>query len=301
MTGWSDALTYAAPVAKNAGVSIEQTAAMVGALHDAKITGSMAGTGSRAILSRLQAPTGKAFEAIKELGVKTSDARGNTRPIFSILKEMQRSFEKNNLGTSQRGEYMKTIFGEEASSAAAVLMTAASTGKLDKLTAAFKASDGKTEELVKIMQDNLGGDFKEFQSAYEAVGTDLFDQQNDALRKLTQTATRYVLKLDGWITRNKSLATTIGVVAGGALALIGVIGGIGLIAWPVVMGINAIIAAAGLLGTVFTVAGGAIVTAVGAISLPVVAVAGAVVAGALLIRKYWGAHQRILFGRGGGA
>ncbi|EOL9840261.1 phage tail tape measure protein [Enterobacter hormaechei] len=285
--GLSDALTYAAPVAKNAGVSIEQTAAMVGALHDAKITGSMAGTGSRAILSRLQAPTGKAFEAIKELGVKTSDARGNTRPIFSILKEMQRSFEKNNLGTSQRGEYMKTIFGEEASSAAAVLMTAASTGKLDKLTAAFKASDGKTEELVKIMQDNLGGDFKEFQSAYEAVGTDLFDQQNDALRKLMQTATRYVLKLDGWITRNKSLATTIGVVAGGALALIGVIGGIGLIAWPVVMGINAIIAAAGLLGTVFTVAGGAIVTAVGAISLPVVAVAGAVVAGALLIRKYW--------------
>ncbi|QPD65625.1 phage tail tape measure protein [Enterobacter hormaechei] len=285
--GLSDALTYAAPVAKNAGVSIEQTAAMVGALHDAKITGSMAGTGSRAILSRLQAPTGKAFEAIKELGVKTSDARGNTRPIFSILKEMQRSFEKNNLGTSQRGEYMKTIFGEEASSAAAVLMTAASTGKLDKLTTAFKASDGKTEELVKIMQDNLGGDFKEFQSAYEAVGTDLFDQQNDALRKLTQTATRYVLKLDGWITRNKSLATTIGVVAGGALALIGVIGGIGLIAWPVVMGINAIIAAAGLLGTVFTVAGGAIVTAVGAISLPVVAVAGAVVAGALLIRKYW--------------
>ena len=285
--GLSDALTYAAPVAKNAGVSIEQTAAMVGALHDAKITGSMAGTGSRAILSRLQAPTGKAFEAIKELGVKTSDAKGNTRPIFSILKEMQRSFEKNNLGTSQRGEYMKTIFGEEASSAAAVLMTAASTGKLDKLTAAFKASDGKTEELVKIMQDNLGGDFKEFQSAYEAVGTDLFDQQNDALRKLTQTATRYVLKLDGWITRNKSLATTIGVIAGGALALIGVIGGIGLIAWPVVMGINAIIAAAGLLGTVFTVAGGAIVTAVGAISLPVVAVAGAVVAGALLIRKYW--------------
>ncbi|HCT2636091.1 TPA: phage tail tape measure protein [Enterobacter roggenkampii] len=285
--GLSDALTYAAPVAKNAGVSIEQTAAMVGALHDAKITGSMAGTGSRAVLSRLQAPTGKAYEAIKELGVKTSDSKGNTRPIFAILKEMQRSFEKNNLGTSQRGEYMKTIFGEEASSAAAVLMTAASSGKLDQLTAAFKASDGKTAELVKIMQDNLGGDFKEFQSAYEAVGTDLFDQQEGSLRKLTQTATRYVLKLDGWITQNKTLATTIGVIAGGALALIGIIGGIGLVAWPVVMGINAIIAAAGLLGTVFTVTGGAIVTAIGAISLPLVAVVGAVVAGALLIRKYW--------------
>ena len=284
--GMSDALTYAAPVAKNAGVSIEETAAMVGALHDAKITGSMAGTGSRAVLSRLQAPTGKAWDALKELGVKTSDSKGNTRPVFTILKEMQASFEKNRLGTAQQAEYMKTIFGEEASSAAAVLMTAASTGKLDKLTAAFKASDGKTAELVNIMQDNLGGDFKEFQSAYEAVGTDLFDQQEGALRKLTQTATKYVLKLDGWIQKNKSLALTIGIIVGGALALIGVIGAIGLVAWPVITGINAIIAAAGAMGAIFTTVGSAVMTAIGAISWPVVAVVAAIVAGALLIRKY---------------
>ena len=285
--GMSDALTYAAPVAKNAGVSIEETAAMVGALHDAKITGSMAGTGSRAVLSRLQAPTGKAWDALTELGVKTSDSKGNTRPVFTILKEMQASFEKNRLGTAQQAEYMKTIFGEEASSAAAVLMTAASTGKLDKLTAAFKASDGKTAELVNIMQDNLGGDFKEFQSAYEAVGTDLFDQQEGALRKLTQTATKYVLKLDGWIQKNKSLALTIGLIAGGALALTGIIGAIGLVAWPVITGINAIIAAAGAMGAIFTTVGSAVMTAIGAISWPVVAVVAAIVAGALLIRKYW--------------
>ncbi|MCN5458050.1 phage tail tape measure protein, partial [Escherichia coli] len=285
--GMSDALTYAAPVSKNAGVSIEETAAMVGALHDAKITGSMAGTGSRAVLSRLQAPTGKAWDALKELGVKTSDSKGNTRPVFTILKEMQASFEKNRLGTAQQAEYMKTIFGEEASSAAAVLMTAASTGKLDKLTAAFKASDGKTAELVNIMQDNLGGDFKEFQSAYEAVGTDLFDQQEGALRKLTQTATKYVLKLDGWIQKNKSLASTIGLIVGGALALIGVIGAIGLVAWPVITGINAIIAAAGAMGAIFTTVGSAVMTAIGAISWPVGAVVAAIVAGALLIRKYW--------------
>ncbi|HCN8815639.1 TPA: phage tail tape measure protein [Escherichia coli] len=285
--GMSDALTYAAPVAKNAGVSIEETAAMVGALHDAKITGSMAGTGSRAVLSRLQAPTGKAWDALKELGVKTSDSKGNTRPIFTILQEMQASFEKNRLGTAQQAEYMKTIFGEEASSAAAVLMTAASSGKLDKLTAAFKASDGKTAELVNIMQDNLGGDFKEFQSAYEAVGTDLFDQQEGALRKLTQTITKYVLKLDGWIQKNKSLASTIGIIAGGALALIGIIGAIGLVAWPVITGINAIIAAAGAMGAIFTTVGSAVMTAIGAISWPVVAVVAAIVAGALLIRKYW--------------
>ncbi|HGN8794896.1 phage tail tape measure protein [Klebsiella michiganensis] len=285
--GLSDALTYAAPVAKNAGVSIEEAAAMVGALHDAKITGSMAGTGSRAILSRLQAPTGQAYAAIKELGVKTADSKGNTRPIFTILKEMQASFEKNKLGTGQRAEYMKTIFGEEASSAAAVLMNAAQSGKLDQLTAAFKASDGKTEELVNVMQDNLGGDFKEFQSAYEAVGTDLFDQQESSLRKLVQTATGYVLKLDKWIQRNKELAQTLGVITAVALGVVGMIGAIGLIAWPVITGVNAIIAAATALGTVFTTVAGGIITAIGAISWPVVAVVAAIVAGALLIRKYW--------------
>lgn len=285
--GLSDSLTYVAPVAKDAGVSLEETAAMIGALHDANITGSMAGTGSRAVLSRLQAPSGKAYDAIKELGVKTMDSKGNTRPIFSILKEMQASFEKNNLGTGQRSEYMKAIFGEEASSSASILMAAAASGKLDNLTRTIKNSDGKTEELVKVMQDNLGGDFKEFQSAYEAVGTDLYDQQEESLRKLTQTATKYVLQLDGWIQKNKGLAQTIGLIAGGALGLIAVIGGIGLIAWPVIAGINAIIAAAGLLGAVFTTISGGVVAAIGAITWPVVAVAAAVVAGALLIRKYW--------------
>ncbi|KAE9783716.1 phage tail tape measure protein [Escherichia coli] len=285
--GLSDSLSYLAPVAKNAGVSLEQAAAITGTLHDNNIRGSMAGTGGAAVITRLQAPTGKAYDALKELGVKTSDSKGNTRPLFTILKEMQASFKRNNLGTSQKAEYVKTIFGEEAMKSASVLMAAAASGKLDKLTATIKDSDGKTEELVKVMQDNLGGDFKEFQSAYEAVGTDLYDQQDSSLRQLTQTATRYVLKLDDWIKDNKELAETIGIIAGGALALIGIIGGIGLVAWPVVMGINAIIAAAGVLGTVFTVVGSAIATALGAITWPIVAVGAAIVAGALIIRKYW--------------
>lgn len=285
--GLSDSLSYLAPVAKNAGVSLEQAAAITGTLHDNNIRGSMAGTGGAAVITRLQAPTGKAYDALKELGVKTSDSKGNTRPLFTILKEMQASFKRNNLGTSQKAEYVKTIFGEEAMKSASVLMAAAASGKLNKLTATIKDSDGKTEELVKVMQDNLGGDFKEFQSAYEAVGTDLYDQQDSSLRQLTQTATRYVLKLDDWIKDNKELAETIGIIAGGALALIGIIGGIGLVAWPVVMGINAIIAAAGVLGTVFTVVGSAIATALGAITWPIVAVGAAIVAGALLIRKYW--------------
>lgn len=285
--GLSDTLTYAAPVAKNAGISVEETAAMAGVLADAKIIGSMAGTGSRAVITRLQAPVGKAHDALDELGVNTADRKGNMRPLFTLLKEMQNSFEKNKLGTAQRAEYMKAIFGEEASSAAAVLMEGAASGKLDRLTKMFQASDGKTEELVKIMQDNLGGDFKALQSAYAAVGTDLFDQQESSLRKLTQTTTHYVLQLDQWVQKNKGLSATLLKIVGVGVALIGVLGAMGLVAWPVVMGINAIIAGASLLGTVFTAVAGGIITAIGALTWPIVGIAVAIVAGALLIRKYW--------------
>ncbi|HII2982307.1 TPA: phage tail tape measure protein [Yersinia enterocolitica] len=285
--GLSDTLTYAAPVAKNAGISVEETAAMAGALADAKITGSMAGTGSRAVITRLQAPVGKAHDALDELGVNTADRKGNMRPLFTLLKEMQNSFEKNKLGTAQRAEYMKAIFGEEASSAAAVLMEGAASGKLDRLTKMFQASDGKTEELVNIMQDNLGGDFKALQSAYAAVGTDLFDQQESSLRKLTQTTTHYMLQLDQWVQKNKGLSATLLKIVGVGVAVIGVLGAMGLVAWPVVMGINAIIAGASLLGTVFTAVAGGIITAIGALTWPIVGIAVAIVAGALLIRKYW--------------
>lgn len=285
--GLSDTLTYAAPVAKNAGISVEETAAIAGALADAKITGSMAGTGSRAVITRLQAPMGKANDALGELGVKTADRKGNMRPLFTILKEMQRSFDKNKLGTAQRAEYMKVIFGEEASSAAAVLMGDAASGKLDRLTKLLRESDGKTEELVKVMQDNLGGDLKELQSAYEAIGIDMYDQLETPFRELTTRATKFLLKIDLWIKNNKELAGTLAKVALGGLAIVGTLGAIGLASWPVIMGINGIIAVAGALGTAFSVAGGAIMAVLGALTWPIVAVGAAIVAGALLIRKYW--------------
>lgn len=283
----SDAMPYVASVAKNAKVSAEQTAAMIGALANNGTTGSMAGTGIRAMLLRVQGPTGEAFKAIKELGVKTADGKGNLRPFFTILKEMQKSFDKNRLGDTQQAEYLKTIFGEEAASAAVTLMKSAASGELDKLTKTFQGSDGSTAKLVNVQQDNLGGDLKELQSAKEAIGTDLFDGLDKTLRSLTKQTTKFLLNVDGWIQKNPVLAGGITKAATAGLIFVGALGAIGLVAWPVITGINMLIAGAGLLGSVFSVVGGAITTALGAITLPVALVVAAVVAGALLIRKYW--------------
>lgn len=282
-----EAMKYVAPIAEAAGASIEDTTAMLGILADNGIKGSMAGTGASAIFNRLQAPMGKAVDAISELGVKTRDDKGNMLPVEKILKDIHKSFVKNKLGTAEQGEYLKVIFGEEAMKGAIKLVAAAGDGSLASKRQQIGDSKGTTERIAKIQTDNLDGDLKNLQSAYEDLQIEVFDKENSALRRLTVSATDMLGKVAAWAKANPELTQTIFSVTAGALALVGVLGGIGLIAWPVIAGINGIIAAAGLLSVIFTTAGTAIVTAIGAISLPVVAVVAAVVGAALLIYKFW--------------
>ncbi|HBX4614231.1 TPA: phage tail tape measure protein [Klebsiella pneumoniae] len=282
-----EAMKYVAPIAEAAGASIESTTSMLGVLADNGIKGSMAGTGASAIFNRLQAPMGKAVDAIAELGVKTRDSKGNMLPVEGILKDIYTSFAKNKLGTAEQGEYLKVIFGEEAMKGAIKLVAAAGNGSLDKKRREIQNSSGTTELIAKIQTDNLDGDLKNLQSAWEDLQIEVFEKQDSALRQLTQSATEWLGTVAAWTKANPELTKTLFNVVTGALTITGVLGGIGLVAWPVITGINAIIAAAGVMGTVFTVTGSAIVTALGAISWPVVAVVAAIVAGALLIRKYW--------------
>jgi len=282
-----EAMKYVAPIAEAAGASIEDTTAMLGIMADNGIKGSMAGTGASAVFSRLQAPIGKANDAIAELGVKTRDKKGNMLPVNKILKDIHQSFAKNKLGTAQQAEYLKAIFGEEAMKGAIKLVAAAGDGKLDSKRQEIANSKGTTERIAQIQTDNLDGDLKNLTSAWEDVRIEVFDKQDASLRKLTRTATQWISTAGEWVKANTELTKTLFAIVTGALAVIGALGAIGLVAWPVVMGINAIIAGASLLGTVFAAVGSGILTVLGALTWPIVGIAAAIVAGALLIRKYW--------------
>lgn len=86
---------------------------------------------------------------------------------------------------------------------------------------------------------------------------------------------------------NPELTQTLASIVVGAQAFAGVLGGVGTVIAPVLTGVNMIITAAGMLGTVFSVVGGTIMTVLGALSWPVIALGAAIAAGALLIFKYW--------------
>lgn len=96
------------------------------------------------------------------------------------------------------------------------------------------------------------------------------------------------------MNENPQLTQTLFSVVVGAQAFMGVLGGLGMAIGPIITGVNLVMTAAGMLGTVFSLVRGGIMTVLGALTLPIVAIGVAIAGGALLIMKYWGAYQRLL-------
>ncbi|MCG9179377.1 phage tail tape measure protein [Yersinia enterocolitica] len=243
-----EAMKYVAPIAEAAGASIEDTTALLGVL---------------------------------------ADNEGNMLPVEKILKDINRSFKKNKLGTAQQAEYLKVIFGEEAMKGAVKLVAAAGNGKLAEKQSKLTQAGGTAQSIATVRMDNLDGDLKNLSSAWEDLEIEVFEKQDSALRKLTVTATDWLINVAAWAKKNPELVGTITKVTGAALALVAGLGALGLIAWPVMAGFNLLLAGAGLLSTGFSLMAGTIAAALTALTWPIVAVVAVIVAGGLLIRKYW--------------
>ncbi|HEJ8088332.1 TPA: phage tail tape measure protein [Serratia liquefaciens] len=235
---FGEAMKYVAPIAEAAGASIEDTTALLGVLADNGIKGSMAGTAASAMFTRLQAPVGQAGDALSELGVKTKDGKGNMLPIEGILKKIDHSFKKNKLGTAQQTEYLKVIFGEEAMKGAIKLIAAAGNGKLSVKKQTVTDSKGATEHIAKTKTDNLDGDLKNLSSAFEDIQIEVFDKQDSGLRKLTQSATKWLGVAGQWAKENPELSGTLFKLALGLTAAIGGMAILGFLAGPVITGFS---------------------------------------------------------------
>lgn len=138
MDSFAESMKYVAPVANAAGLSIQETTAMLGTLANANIKGSQAGTALRRIISELGATGGSTSEAIKELagqGLNLADA-------------------KDEVGRSAQS---------------ALLILAEGVGTTDKLTTAFENAEGAAAGMASIMDATTGGAIAAMQSAVEGV------------------------------------------------------------------------------------------------------------------------------------
>ncbi|MCT8260097.1 phage tail tape measure protein [Proteus mirabilis] len=228
LTMLGDTMKYVAPVASGLGVDLETAAAATGKLGDAGIQGSMAGTSLRAILGRLAEPPKMAAKALEELGIKTRDAKGNLRDFPELLAELDKKTAK--MGNAQRAGFFKHIAGEEAFSALSVLAEQAGKGELQTLVADLKQAKGEAQKVAGTMTDNLSGDMKNLQSAWEDLGIQIFDGIDSPLRHISQSITRVISKVGVWMKENPELAKTLTMIG---LAIAGIITTLGILSLSV--------------------------------------------------------------------
>ena len=202
------AMSFVAPVAKGVGLSIEETAAMIGKLGDAGIQSTRAGTGLRGMISALVKPSNEAQQVLDRLGVTVNDSAGKMRPLADITGELG--------AKSASVADMVQIFGREVQASAMVLAGVGKEG-LDQFTASLEDSEGASRKMAKTMMKGLKGALTEFKSAMEGLFIAIGDSGLlGGVERLTDRVTKFVQ----WMSKLPKPVLAAGVAIGVLAAVI---------------------------------------------------------------------------------
>lgn len=174
-----EAMKYVAPLARAAGISMEETAAAIGIMANAGIQGSQAGTTLRGALSRLSKPTDAMSAAMEELGVSFYDSNGKMKSLTEQVGMMRKATE--GMTDEQKNNYLVTLYGQEALSGMLALMNEGEDA-LGDLTDAYEACDGSAEKAAETMQDNLQGAIEQLGGSAESLGIIFYESVSDNLK-----------------------------------------------------------------------------------------------------------------------
>lgn len=209
---FAEAFKVAGPIAKSAGVSIEEVSSIIGTLANSGIQASLGGTALRGTISSLISPSAAAAKELKALGITTKDASGNLLPLNEIFQQLKDA----NVDTAQ----LFTIFGERAASAASVL-TAAGTSVGD-FADVLGNSVGIAAKIASEQMDNLTGDGLALSSAFEGRVLQVFEAFEPILRAVTRALTFVISNIGTFIkiAGIAAVATTAYSLATGGLAAV---------------------------------------------------------------------------------
>ncbi|GKW43309.1 phage tail tape measure protein [Pectobacterium carotovorum subsp. carotovorum] len=217
----------------------------------------------------------KTGDAVKEFSIRGSDMSKASIEAYDAagLNAAKMSTAIASGGDKARVAMQKTANGllkikdpaERANAAIALFGTPIedlSIDQIPKFLAALAGAENKlgdvsgaADRMGDTLRDNLEGDIGRLQGAMASLRFNLFNDDDGALRKLTQAATAWLTRVNEWVKANPELTRQIVMVGGAATALITVLGGLGLVAWPVMSGINALVGGAGLLSAGLRFAG----------------------------------------------
>ena len=154
-----EAMKFVAPVAAGLAVPLEVATAAVGALSNAGLQASVAGTGLRRVLAALEAPTVEAEKILRSLGLTAEEVRISQHGLIEVLRLLRDA----GLDTGQALKF----FGDRGGPAFEVLAT--SLDDVVRMTEALENAGGTARRIATIMDDNLNGAILRVRSAFEAV------------------------------------------------------------------------------------------------------------------------------------
>lgn len=202
-----------------AGMSLEQTATVLGILADNGIKSAEGGTALRNLLKNIYTPTSQASKAMEALGIQTSDADGNLRDVQDILLDTMSALEK--LSEADKMTAMGDIFDVRTIAAASAALNNSSE-RYDELYTKIMDCNGAMEQMAETQNDNLEGDIYGLKSAFEAVGNSVYEGMTLSLRKSVQLGTTYLRQLNDAFKKNgfDGLAEALGDKLGDAITKI---------------------------------------------------------------------------------
>ena len=205
-------LTVGGTAKSLAGGTTELNAAL-GVLANRGIKGSEGGTALRNVILSLSAPTDKAADAMKSLGLEVYDASGNMRPLNEIFKDLNASME--NMSEGEKTQVLNEIFNKVDLKSAQALLAGCG-DEFDNLADAIANSGGAMQDMADTQLDNLKGDLTILQSGLEGLGIAAYEGMQGPLREAVQLATSMVGDISAAFN-DGGLTAAVGAV-GGALA-----------------------------------------------------------------------------------
>lgn len=201
-----EALKYIAPVARAAGISLEETSAAIGLMANAGIQGSQAGTTLRGALSRLSKPTDDMCQVMDQLGLEFYDSEGKMKSLHDQIEMLQKATK--GMTDEQRNNALVTLYGQESLSGMLALINEGP-DSLDKLTKSFQECDGIAKETAATMQDNFQGAFEQMTGSLETLAIRLYDSVSEPLKNLANLGTDAINQLTEGLQTNGVLGMAI--------------------------------------------------------------------------------------------
>lgn len=147
------ALSYSGVSAKQAGLSLSETASAIGILSNNGLEADKAGTGLRKTLTSLQSPSKAAQGALDKLGLSTKDftkKNGDMKSMADTFSLIQKHSAK--LGATEKASVFHNLFGATGQQAGAIL--AENADQLGKLNEKVKDS-AKNDYTGKLSAKNM--------------------------------------------------------------------------------------------------------------------------------------------------